>query len=104
MDFKQLIKQLEQGICPAELCFNATATEELDWHQVAYNTKYNTAHFFENKFPDELHGIPGFNKVIDLCVEKNINNTPLKEIEQRQIVTLEIEEEDDDIDSTIHGK
>jgi hypothetical protein len=84
MDFQKLIQDLEQGICPAELCFNATATEEINWDKVAYNTRYNNAKFFENKFPSELTQLPAFDKIIDVIVEKNKDNSPLKEIEERQ--------------------
>jgi len=91
---QEIIKSLEQGICPAELCFNGTATEEIDWHKVAYNTRYNNAEFFENKFPDVLTQLPAFDKIIDVIVEKNKDNSPLKEIEERQNISLKIVEDE----------
>jgi hypothetical protein len=83
MDFKNLVKSLEAGICPAELCYNSKADQEIDWHRVRYNTFYRSTEFFESKFPQEFENIPGFDKVIDMIVEKNKDNTPLKEISQK---------------------
>ena len=94
MDFQKLIQDLEKGICPAELNFNANATEEIDWNKVAYNTRYNNAKFFENKFPSELLDLPAFDKIIDVIVEKNKGNSPLKEIEERQNMTLKLVEDE----------
>ena len=88
MDFKNLVKSLEAGICPAELCYNSKADQEIDWHRVRYNTFYRSTEFFESKFPQEFENIPGFDKVIDMIVEKNKENTPLKEISQNQKTTF----------------
>ena len=82
-NFNLILKSLEQGICPAELNFNTKANEVIDWQKVRYNTFYKSNEFFENKFPPELENIPGFGKVVDLIVEKNQDNSPLKEITQR---------------------
>ena len=83
-DFKRLLKSLEQGVCPPELCFNLKPDEEIDWQKVRYNTFFKSNDFYESKFPAEFENLPGFDKVIDLIVEKNKDNTPLKEIENRQ--------------------
>ena len=93
MDFQKLIQDLKQGICPAELNFNSHSTEEINWDKVAYNTRYNNAKFFENKFPSELLDLTAFDKIIDVIVEKNKDNSPLKEIEERQNIILEIVED-----------
>lgn len=89
MDIQNLIKSLEKGICPASLDFNSKHTELIDWDKVVYNTFYKSYHFYENKFPSEFENIPGFDKVIDLIVEKNKDNSPLKEIVERQEPLLE---------------
>ena len=86
MSLQNLIKSLENGICPAELNFskNNNDNDNIDWEKVRYNTFYKSPEFFESKFPNEILGMNGFDKVIDLIVEKNINNTPLKEIITRE--------------------
>ena len=38
MDLQKLIRQLEQGICPAELSYRADAQEEIDWEKVAFHS------------------------------------------------------------------
>ena len=83
MSFNTILKSLEKGICPPELCFNLKADEEIDWQKVRYNSFYRSNDYFEGKFPTEFENIPGFDKVIDIIVEKNKNNTPLKEISER---------------------
>ena len=77
---EQLIRQLENGICPAELQYRADAQEEIDWNRVAYNTRYNSFDFFNSKFPNEIKKMPAYDKIVDLCVDKNEGNSPLKEI------------------------
>ena len=93
MNIDNLIKSLENGICPAELNFNINHTEVIDWDKVAYNTFYHTSHFYENKFPKGYDSIPAFDKIIDMIVEKNKDNSPLKEILERQNTLLEKLEE-----------
>jgi hypothetical protein len=83
MDFKNLVQSLEAGVCPPELCYNSKADQEIDWHRVRYNAFYRSTEFFESKFPQEFENIPGFDKVIDMIVEKNKDNTPLKEISRK---------------------
>lgn len=82
-NFNLILRSLEQGICPVELNFNAKATEVIDWEKVKYNTFYKSNEFYESKFPSELEQIPGFDKVVDLIVEKNKDNSPLKEMQSR---------------------
>jgi len=86
MDIKNLIKSLEKGICPAELNYSLTPDDNIDWEKVLYNTRYNTAKFYEDKFPEEVKSIPAFDKIIDIIVDKNKDNSPLKEIEERENV------------------
>ncbi|MGA1047938.1 MAG: hypothetical protein ACO3UU_07995 [Minisyncoccia bacterium] len=80
MSLENLIRQLENGICPAELCYRADAQEEFDIEKIAYNTRYNSFEFFDQKFPNEIKRMPGYEKIVDLCVQKNKGNSPLKEI------------------------
>jgi hypothetical protein len=83
-DFKNILKSLENGVCPVELCYNLKQDEVIDWEKVRYNTFYKSPDFFESKFPAEFENLPAFDKVIDLIVEKNKDNSPLKEIEERR--------------------
>jgi len=89
-NFNLILRSLEQGICPAELNFNAKATEVIDWEKVKYNTFYKSHEFYGSKFPPELENIPGFDKVVDLIAEKNKDNSPLKEICSRGSQSVEI--------------
>ena len=79
---EQLIRQLENGICPAELQYRADAQEEINWEKIAYNTKYNSFDFFDSKFPNEIKKMPAYDKIVELIVDKNVDNSPLKEITQ----------------------
>ena len=83
MDIQKLIRQLEMGICPAEFNYRADAQEEIDWEKISYNTKYHSFDYFDAKFPNEIKQIPAYDKIIDLIVEKNEDNSPLKEIKDR---------------------
>ena len=80
MSLERLIRQLGNGICSAELNFRADAQQEFDIEKVAYNTKYHSFDFFDSKFPNEVKKLPGYDKIVDLCVDKNVDNSPLKEI------------------------
>ena len=80
MDLQKLIRQLEQGICPTELSYRADAQEEIDWEKVAYNTKYHSFDFYDSKFPEEIRQIPAYDKIVELIIDKNEDNSPLKEI------------------------
>ena len=76
----KLIRQFEMGIIPAELNYRPDAQEEIDWSKIAYNTRYNSFEYYDAKFPDEIKKMPAYDKIVDLCVEKNKDNSPLKEI------------------------
>ena len=80
MDLQKLISQLEIGVCPAELNYRADAAEEIDWEKVAYNTRYHSFDFYDEKFPNEIKKMPAYDKIVELIVDKNEDNSPLKEI------------------------
>ena len=50
---------------------------------IKYNSLYNSYEFYEKKFEPGYQNIPGFDKVIESIVDKNINNSPIKEYEKR---------------------
>jgi hypothetical protein len=85
MNIQNLIRSLEKGICPKELSYNGDYNNEsIDWERVLYNVKYHQPQFYEDKFPPEIHQIPAFDQVINLILNKNKDNSPLKEIEEKQ--------------------
>lgn len=65
---------------------------ELDWSKLLYNFIYTSYDFFEAKFPKGYDNIPGFNKVIECISEMNIDNSPLKELENLKSYTNNINE------------
>jgi hypothetical protein len=84
MNISEIIKSLEMGICPKELDYSeANCHHEIDYEKLAYNVRYNSFEYFSGKLPEELKKMPAYNEVINLMVEKNINNSPLQEIEER---------------------
>jgi len=94
MSLENIIRSLENGICPLELDYRQReeGAENIDWNKVMYNLTYKQPEFYEDKFPPECKHIPAFDKVIDLIVNKNYNNSPLKEILQRQDQLIEMQE------------
>ena len=80
MDLQKLIRQLEMGVCPTELNYRADAGEEIDWEKVAYNARYHSFEFYDGKFPNEIKKMPAYDKIVELIVDKNEDNSPLKEI------------------------
>ena len=82
MDLQKLIRQLEQGICPAEFNYRADSQQDFDIEKVAYNTRYHSFGFYDSKFPNEIKKMPAYDKIVELIVDKNIDNSPLKEITQ----------------------
>ncbi len=94
MDLSNLIKSLENGVCPAELLYKPNPeTDEFDWNRVLYNLRYHDPEFYDNKFPPEIKQIPAYDKIIDLIVDKNKDNSPLKEIIERNNVEKEYTDE-----------
>ena len=63
-------------------------TTEFDWDKILYNMRYHTPEFYDSKFDKspEIRQIPSYEKIIDLIVEKNEDNSPLKEITERNNV------------------
>jgi hypothetical protein len=56
---------------------------KFDPSRAQYNNLYKSYEFYEKKFPKGYENIPGFIDVIENIVEKNNDNTPLKEYEKR---------------------
>jgi hypothetical protein len=83
-NIKHLVKSLEMGVCPDELNFGLNQNDQIDWHKVRYNTFFRSHEFFGNKFPENFDSLPGFDKILDQIVDKNKDNSPLKEITERQ--------------------
>ena len=51
MDISNLIKSLENGICPAELLYKPNPeVTEFDWEKVLYNLRYHDPQFYDSKF------------------------------------------------------
>jgi hypothetical protein len=79
-----LIECLEKGVVPIELDYSeANCHQEIDWEKVIYNTRYNSFEYFGNKLPKDLQKLPAYDKIVDLIVDKNKDNSPLQEIEER---------------------
>ena len=53
-----------------------------------YNKYYNSYDFWKTKFPKEYDRIPEMNLIIKKIQEINVNNTPLKEIEERSKINI----------------
>jgi hypothetical protein len=84
MDLKNIITQLENGLCPAELNFSLIPSDPIDWDKVRYNTFFKSHEFYADKFPEVVHKLPAFDKIIDDIVEMNKDNSPLKEITEKK--------------------
>ena len=84
MDLKNIIAQLEEGLCPHELNFSVIPSDPIDWQKVKYNTFFRSHEFYTDKFPEVVHKLPGFDKIIDDIVEMNKENSPLKEITEKK--------------------
>jgi len=96
MDISNLIKSFEAGVCPAELLYKPNPeVTEFDWDRVLYNMRYHDPEFYDNKFPPEIKKLPGYEKIIDLIVDKNEDNSPLKEIIERNNVNKEYTDDED---------
>ena len=94
MSLENIIRSLENGICPLELNYRQCeeGAQNIDWNRVLYNLRYKQPEFYEDKFPPECKAIPAFDKVIDLIIEKNYENSPLKVILQRQDDLIALQE------------
>ena len=58
---------------------------KLDYSLVMYNEIYKTYEFYESKFPKGYENITGFNKIIEKIVEQSLENSPMKEYNERLI-------------------
>ena len=94
MDIYNLVKSLENGVCPTELLYKPNPeVTEFDWDRVLYNIRYHDPTFYDNKFPTEIRQIPAYDKIIDLIVDKNKDNTPMKEMTERNNINKEYKDE-----------
>ncbi len=59
---------------------------DLDLSMVCYNDYYKSVEYFEQKFPSGYENIPAFDKIIEHIVNKNINNSPLQEYNERLLI------------------
>jgi len=88
MSLENIIRSLENGLVPLELDYRpreeGADVSNIDWDKVLFNLKYHQPEFYENKFPKEIKKLPAFDKIVDLIVEKNAENSPLKEMKRRQ--------------------
>ena len=93
MSLENIIRSLENGICPVELDYRPReeGAENIDWDKVLFNLKYHQPEFYENKFPKEIKKLPAFDKIVNLILDKNKYNSPLKEIMERQVESNKIE-------------
>jgi hypothetical protein len=95
MSLENIIQSLKNGICPLELDYRpreeGADVSNIDWDKVRYNLTYKQPEFYEQKFPVECKHIPGFDKIVDMIIEKNYNNSPLKEILERQDELIELQ-------------
>ena len=97
MSLNYIIECLEKGEVPPELDYSeANCHHEIDWSKVAYNTRYNSFEYFDNKLPNDLQKLPAYDKIVDLIVDKNKDNNPIKEMEQR--IKEATEEENNNIE------
>jgi hypothetical protein len=94
MSLENIIFSLENGICPLELNYKQReeGAQNIDWNRVLYNLRYKQPEYYEEKFPVECRNIPAFDKIVDLILNKNKDNSPLKEILQRQDELIELQE------------
>jgi len=95
----QILNDLDNGILPIELDYNIKENDPIDISKIQYNAFYRNYEFYQNKFPDGLKNLPGFNDYINYVVESKKNITPLQELESLQkIHELQIKEENNNIE------
>lgn len=98
---ENIIKSLENGLVPLELDYRPNEKgDNIDWNKVLFNLKYHQPEFYENKFPPECKHIPAFDKIVDLILDKNKDNSPLKDMIERQEENNKIEINSNDNFST----
>ena len=87
-------KALECGQIPNEL--NYTSSKDvftLDLEKLRYNTFFKTPEYFDKRFNPCLKGLPGYDKILDLIVEQNKDNSLTKEMAERKNISSDIIEE-----------
>jgi hypothetical protein len=87
----QILNDLDNGILPIELDYSIKENDPIDISKIQYNAFYRNYEFYENKFPNGLKNLPGFNDYINYVVESKKNITPLEELQK--IHELQIKEE-----------
>jgi hypothetical protein len=92
----EILNDLDNGILPIELDYNIKENDPIDISKIQYNAFYRNYEFYQNKFPDGLQNLPGFNDYINYVVESKKNITPLEELEK--IHELQIKEENNNIE------
>ena len=56
---------------------------EIDWSKLQFNELYKSYEFYESKFPKGYQNIVGFDKIIEAMAMNSLNNSPLKELENK---------------------
>ena len=105
MSLENIIRSLENGLVPVELDYRPReeGAENIDWNKVLYNLKYHQPEFYSDKLPKELKNLPCYDEIVDLVVEKNYSNSPLKEILQRQDEMIALQEAQENLNN-IHNE
>ena len=80
MSAKQLVQQLNAGILPDGLNYSLTQSNEFDITELKYNWFYRDYSYFASKFPPGFEKIPGFDNIIEIMIQINLNTSPLDEI------------------------
>jgi hypothetical protein len=97
----EIIQQLNAGILPDALNYTGEKQfEGVDIAKLQYNAFYRSYDYYLNKFPKGFDGLLGFDKVIESIQEKNADNSPLKEIEEKKSASISDNERRDISDSS----
>ena len=81
-DIRKINKSISKGVLPDCLNFSLEPSDGFDWGKIKYNAFYRSYEYVENKFPPGYESIPGFDKVIEMCIPEA---TPLEEMTARQM-------------------
>lgn len=86
----RLNKTLQNGEIPNELNFTSSKDAYvLDWDKIKYNTFYKTPEYFDKRFNPCLKNLPGYDKILNLIVEANEDNSLTKEMVKRKNMLAE---------------
>ena len=58
---------------------------KLDYSLVMHSQIYKSYEFYESKFPEGYENITGFYKIIEKIVDQSLENSPIKEYNERLI-------------------